>query len=89
MRKTAISLTGAMVFAAMTAGTAFAQYTGSPPPEGVVEGAGGGVGQAAGAGGEAAFTGGDASTAAIVALALVALGLVALFVARRRATASS
>ena len=89
MRKMATTMIGAMVFAAMTAGTAFAQYTGSPPPEAVVEGAGGGVGQAAGAGGEAAFTGGDASTAAIVALALVAIGLVALFVARRRVTASS
>ncbi|HJR96608.1 MAG TPA: LPXTG cell wall anchor domain-containing protein [Actinomycetota bacterium] len=89
MRKMAMTLTGAMVFAVMTAGTAFAQYTGSPPPEAVVEGAGGGVGQAAGAGGETAFTGGDASTAAMVALALVAIGLVALFVARRRAAASS
>lgn len=86
MRKIATTLIGAMAFAVTTAGIAFAQYTGSPPPEAVVEGVGGG---ARGAGGEAAFTGGDASTAAIVALALVAIGLVALFVARRRVTASS
>jgi hypothetical protein len=49
----------------------------------VVEGAGGGAGA-----GEAAFTGGDVSTAAIVAFALVAVGVVALLMARRRATAS-
>ena len=87
MRKVPTILTGAMAFLTATAGTAFAQYTDSPPPEGLVEGAGGGAEQA-GVAGDAAFTGGDASTAAIVALALVSIGLVALLVARRRATSS-
>jgi LPXTG-motif cell wall-anchored protein len=79
MKKAAAVLAGAMVFMTMLAGTAFADYTDSPPPENVVEGAGGGT----------AFTGGDASTAAIVAVALVAVGLVALFVARRRTATTS
>jgi LPXTG-motif cell wall-anchored protein len=79
MKKAAAVLVGAMVFVTMLAGTAFADYTDSPPPENVVEGAGGGT----------AFTGGDASTAAIVAVALVAVGLVALFVARRRTATTS
>jgi LPXTG-motif cell wall-anchored protein len=79
MRKAAAVLAGSMVFMAMLAGTAFAGYTSSPPPNDVVQGAGGGT----------AFTGGDASTAAIVAVALVAVGLVALFVARRRTASTS
>jgi LPXTG-motif cell wall-anchored protein len=79
MKKAAAVLAGAMVTMTMLAGTAFADYTDSPPPETVVEGAGGGT----------AFTGGDASTAAIVAVALVAVGLVALFVARRRTATTS
>ena len=79
MKKAAAVLVGAMVFMTMLAGTAFADYMDSPPPENVVEGAGGGT----------AFTGGDASTAAIVAVALVAVGLVALFVARRRTATTS
>ena len=80
MRKAAAVLAGAMVFMTMLAGTAFAGYTESPPPTDVVQGAGGGG---------TAFTGGDASTAAIVAVALVAVGLVALFVARRRTASTS
>jgi LPXTG-motif cell wall-anchored protein len=79
MKKAAAVLSGAMVFMAMLAGTAFADYVDSPPPETVVEGSGGGT----------AFTGGDASTAALVAVALVAVGLVALFVARRRTATTS
>jgi LPXTG-motif cell wall-anchored protein len=79
MRKAAAVLTGAMVFMTMLAGTAFAGYTSSPPDDTVVQGSGGGT----------AFTGGDASTAAIVAVALVAVGLVALFVARRRSATTS
>ncbi|MDH5314460.1 MAG: LPXTG cell wall anchor domain-containing protein [Actinomycetota bacterium] len=78
MKKAAAVLVGAMVSVTMLAGTAFA-YTNAPPPETVVEGSGGGT----------AFTGGDASTAAIVAVALVAVGLVALFVARRRTATTS
>jgi LPXTG-motif cell wall-anchored protein len=87
MRKLTTILTSAMVFVTTTAGTAFAQYTESPPPEAVVQGAGGAAGQGAAA--DTAFTGGDASMAVMVALALVAIGLVALVVARRRAAASS
>jgi hypothetical protein len=84
MKKLATVLTSAIVFLTALGGTAFAAYTDSPPPEAVVEGAGGGAGA-----GEAAFTGGDVSTAAIVALALVAIGMVALLVARRRTAAMS
>ena len=79
MKKAAAVLVGAIAFMTMLAGTAFAGYTDSPEPTTVVEGSGGGT----------AFTGGDASTAAIVAVALVAVGLVALFVARRRTATTS
>jgi len=80
MKKAAAVLAGTMVFLTMLAGTAFAQYTEvAPTDDTVVEGSGGGT----------AFTGGDASTAVIVAIALVAVGLVALFVARRRTVAAS
>jgi LPXTG-motif cell wall-anchored protein len=78
MKKAAAVLVGAMAFMTMLAGTAFA-YSEAPAPTNEVAGAGGGT----------AFTGGDASTAAIVAVALVAVGLVALFVARRRTTTTS
>jgi LPXTG-motif cell wall-anchored protein len=80
MKKAAAVLAGSMVFLTMLAGTALADYTEVAPTGGqVVEGSGGGT----------AFTGGDASTAAIMAVALVAVGLVALFVARRRTAAVS
>lgn len=79
MKRVAAVLAGAMVFVSTFAGTALADYTEAPPPENVVEGVGGG----------AAFTGGDTATAAIVAIALVVVGLVALFLARRRAIAAS
>ncbi|HET6713427.1 MAG TPA: LPXTG cell wall anchor domain-containing protein [Actinomycetota bacterium] len=79
MKRLAAVLVGAMAFVSTFAGTALADYTEAPPPENVVEGVGGG----------AAFTGGDTATAAIVALALVVVGLVALFLARRRAIAAS
>ena len=85
MKKAAAVFAGAMAFVSMLAGTAFAGYSEAPDPTTVVEGAGGGTG----AGGSTAFTGGDASTAAIVAVALVAVGLVALFVARRRTATAS
>ena len=79
MKKAAAVMIGAMVFMTMFVGTAFAGYTTPPQPTDVVQGSGGGT----------AFTGGDASTAAIVAVALVAVGLVALFVARRRTASTS
>jgi hypothetical protein len=80
MKKAAAVLVGAMALMTMLAGTAFAGYTDSPEPTTVVQGSGGGG---------TAFTGGDASTAAIVAVALVAVGVVALFVARRRTATTS
>jgi hypothetical protein len=79
MKKAAAVLGGAMALTVMLVSTAFAGYTESPEPTTVVEGSGGGT----------AFTGGDASTAAIVAIALIATGLVALFVARRRTATTS
>jgi hypothetical protein len=68
-----------MVFVTTIVGSALAESTEVPAPTNVVEGAGGG----------AAFTGGDTATAAFVAVALVAVGLVALLVARHRTSASS
>jgi hypothetical protein len=46
-----------------------------PPP--------GGTGGVEGAGGSTAFTGGDVATGVIIAAVLLALGTIALFVARR------
>lgn len=81
MKKALAVLIGAMAFVMTFAGVALAQAA-TEAPGGVVQGGGGG-------GGETAFTGSDASTTVMIALALVAVGLVALFVARRRATARS
>ncbi len=82
MKKALAVFAGAMAFVMTFAGAVLAQTTESAPAADV-QGAGGG------AGGDTAFTGGDASMAAFVAIALVAVGLVALFVARRRASAQS
>jgi len=79
MKRVAVVLAGAMVLVTTITGTAFAQTTETPAPTTVVEGAGGG----------AAFTGGDTATAAFVVVALVAVGLVALLVARHRTSAAS
>jgi LPXTG-motif cell wall-anchored protein len=81
MKKALAVLTGTMAFVMTFAGAALAQTT--EAPGGVVQGGGGG------GAGETAFTGSDASTAVMIALALVVVGLVALFLARRRATARS
>jgi len=81
MKKTAAVLAGSMVFLTMLAGTAFAYTEPAPIDDVIVEGAGGSGGTA--------FTGGDPSMAAIMALALVAVGLVAMFVARRRTATTS
>jgi LPXTG-motif cell wall-anchored protein len=78
MKKALAVFAGAMAFVMTFAGAVLAQTTESAPAADV-QGAGGGT----------AFTGGDASMAAFVAIALVAVGLVALFVARRRASAQS
>ena len=86
MRKLTTALAAAIMFVTAMAGTAFAGYTESPPPEALVKGAGGGAGATALTGSDVstAFTGSDVSTAAIFALALVVLGFVVLLVARRR-----
>ena len=75
MKRMAGVLVGAVVMVLTLAGTALADYTNSPSPTTVVSGAGGGT----------AFTGGNVSTPLVVAAILVIVGLVALFVARRRA----
>ena len=78
MKKPAACMLGAIAFLSTMAGTAFADYTDSPSPSAGVAGAG-----------DTAFTGGSVSTALLVALALVAIGVFALMLARRRAAASS
>ncbi len=75
MKRMAGILVGAVVMVLTLAGTALADYTNSPSPTTVVSGSGGGT----------AFTGGNVSTPLLVAAILVVVGLVALFVARRRA----
>jgi hypothetical protein len=79
MKRVAVVLAGAMVVMTPLAGSALAEYTEAPAPTTMVEGAGGG----------AAFTGGDTATAAFVVVALVAVGLVALLVARHHTSATS
>jgi hypothetical protein len=69
-------LTVATLNVLVGAGTALAQTTYPPTTPGAsVEGAGGGT----------AFTGGDLSFGGVATIMLLALGLVALFVARKRA----
>ena len=80
MKKALAVLTGAMALVTTLAGTALAQAATEAP---------GGVVQGGGCGGETAFTGSDASTTGDDRLALVAVGPIALFVARRRAGAHS
>ncbi|HET6712509.1 MAG TPA: LPXTG cell wall anchor domain-containing protein [Actinomycetota bacterium] len=87
MKKIAVMVASAIAFVTMASTTALADYTESPPPENVVEGAGGVAGN--GGADATAFTGGDTSTAVIVAVALVAAGLLALWLARRRAKQAS
>ena len=74
--KRVLVATASAVMVLMTAATAFAQ-------DGY---AGGDVGSdVAGAGGSTAFTGGDVTTGIFVAIALVAIGVTALLIARRSA----
>jgi LPXTG-motif cell wall-anchored protein len=80
MKKALAVFLGASAFVTTFAGAALAQTEGP---------AGGGGGVVEGSGGGTAFTGGDASTAVLFAAVLVAVGLAALFVARRRANAHS
>ncbi len=85
MKRTAGVLAGAAVLLLTMAGTAIAgdcgYYTCTPKPTTVVKGSGGG--------GSTAFTGGSVSTAMIVLAVLAVVGLVSLFVARRRAAHSA
>lgn len=85
MKRMAGVLVGAAVAVLTLAGTALASggYTNSPSPTTIVKGTGGG------GDGSTAFTGGNVSTAMIAIVALAVVGLVALFVARRRAAHSA
>lgn len=87
MKKIAVMVASTIAFVTMASATALADYTESPPPENVVEGAGGVAGN--GGADATAFTGGDTSTAAIVVVALLAAGLLALWIARRRVAQAS
>ena len=73
MKRMAAVVAGATALVMTLAGTALA-YTDAPPPTTHGQGDRGGT----------AFTGGNVSTAVIVAVALLVVGLAALFVARRR-----
>jgi hypothetical protein len=80
MKRLAAVIAGGMTLVLTVAGTALAgDYTNGASPTTVVEGAGGG-----GAGGTA-FTGGNVGPVVMIAIALVVVGLAALFLARRRA----
>lgn len=70
-------LVTALATMVVTAGTALAQTTYPPTPTETTSVAGGG-------GSNTAFTGSDASLVAVIAVALLVVGLAALFVARRR-----
>ena len=86
MKKIALMVASLIAFVTM-ASTALADTTEAPSPTNLVEGAGG---AASNGGADAtAFTGGDTTTAAIVVVALVAAGLIALWIARRRVTQAS
>ena len=76
MKRALVVLASAFVAVVMLAGTALADYP--PKPDTVVKSSGGD------SGGTTAFTGGEISTAVIALGILVVLGVVALFVARRR-----
>jgi hypothetical protein len=87
MKRVAGVLVGAAVAVLTLAGTALASggdYTNTPSPTTIIRGTGGGGGA-----GSTAFTGGNVSTAMIAIIALAVVGLVALFVARRRAAHSA
>jgi hypothetical protein len=79
MRRIVTIAAAATFFVTATAPSALARYTEGPAPTNEVEGVGGG----------AAFTGGDVSVAVVTTLALVVVGLVALFMARRRTRVTS
>jgi hypothetical protein len=81
MKKIALMVASTVAFMTVASGTALAGSTEAPSPSNIVEGAGGATGNGADA---TAFTGGDTSTVAIVALLLVAAGLLALWIAHRR-----
>jgi hypothetical protein len=86
MKRAAVVLSSALLTVLVTAGTVLAQTTTYPPesPDTSVIGGGGGAGNVDNVGGTA-FTGGDVSFGAIAFATLLVIGVVALFVARRRA----
>jgi hypothetical protein len=77
MKRVTSVLASAFVMVLVTAGSAFAQTT-TYPPEPSVAGSGG-------SSGGTAFTGGDVTFGALAAMALLAVGVTALIVARKRA----
>jgi hypothetical protein len=79
MKRMAATLAGATVLVLTLAGTAMAQYVSPPPPTTIVKGSSGGT----------AFTGGNIGMPVMIAIALVVVGLAALFVARRRAASQA
>ena len=74
MKRFLAAMVAAVMAVLLTAATALAGDYGAEP---------GGGAEVAGAGGSTAFTGGEITTGAIVAFALVTVGVVALLVARR------
>jgi hypothetical protein len=80
MKRAAAVLSTAALTVLITAGNALAE---TYPP--TVADTGGNVGTNVGGAGGTAFTGGDVSFGAIALVALLALGMTALLVARRRA----
>lgn len=77
MKRVTSVLASVFVMVLVTAGSALAQTTTYPPPPDV---AGSG-----GTSGGTAFTGGDVTFGALAAMALLAVGVTALIVARKRA----
>jgi hypothetical protein len=78
MKRVTSVLASAFVMVLVTAGSALAQTTTYPPTPPTVEGSGGSAGGTA-------FTGGDVTFGALAAIALLAVGVTALIVARKRA----
>ena len=84
MKRVAVMVASTIAFVTMASAAALADYTES---ENVVQGAGGVAGN--GGADVAALTGADTSTAAIMVVALVAVGLVALLMSRPRVAQTS
>ena len=84
MKRTATVVTLAIGMALVGAGTALANNNYPPTPGG---NSGGNIGGAGGSGGNVAFTGANVTLGMILVAALVVVGVVALYLGRRRASA--